>query len=327
MNAGTMRTRRISTGFGLATLIFACAAPPAIAQTRTGPYLPGRTSAVGGVRMQMPRVYRPAPTYRSTSRSTPYNSPSRFTYARTSAAIASANTTIANRSIDFTGNFRTDDLGIKFDSGCDLGHSNCTTTCYPRSPYWWPYYYGYYGNRYYSSPVVQGPYPVFYSVPTNATPQQTATEAPPPPAPIELITRLLAADNAEDAVRLAREALRADAENAELMRALAIALIEDKRLKEGIAVMGLAYQTAPNLAFAPLTSQPFAGDQRRMRDAVVRCVTYAHRSNSPSAWVTVTVLMQGEGRDEPARRMLERAQTKGLTDEVAVPLRQALSAG
>ena len=45
-----------------------------------------------------------------------------------------------------------------------------------------------------------------------------------------------------------------------------------------------------------------------MRRIVTRAVAHAHRVDRPDAWFMVAVLMQAEGRDDLARRMLERAQ-------------------
>ena len=87
--------------------------------------------------------------------------------------------------------------------------------------------------------------------------------------------------------------------------------------------MALVYEQDPKLAWAPLAPD-VVGPQRELRDLVVRVVEYGHKTNTASAWLTAAVLMQGEGREDPALKMIARADTVGLDAEVSKALRGAL---
>ena len=166
--------------------------------------------------------------------------------------------------------------------------------------------------------------------PAPPQPPRVAREAdaqpPEPPTPVEMGTAALASGNAAIAVEHYREALRqresgagassgADqamqATRTELMRALGIALLAAGRTQQGAAVLRSAYTESPDLAREPFPAET-VGDPRDRRRTLRRTVEEAHRVGSASLWLAVTVLMQADGRTEPARRMLHRAAEQGL---------------
>lgn len=109
------------------------------------------------------------------------------------------------------------------------------------------------------------------------------------------------------------------------LRELGLALIRDNQRNDGIALVGYAHSQSPTLAFAPIPVELFGGDAQVMRDALVSVVGWAHRNPSASAWLTVAVLMQGEGRNAPALKIIERAEGLGLGYDIAGQMRSALS--
>lgn len=104
---------------------------------------------------------------------------------------------------------------------------------------------------------------------------------------------------------------------------LAVALIADGRDDDGTALLRLAYEKDPNLAFDPV-SQRVSLSSKVWRDTVVRAVRHANRRDSGSSWLAVAVLMQAEGRAPVALRMLERAEHRGLDRMVVTPLAAAM---
>jgi hypothetical protein len=108
------------------------------------------------------------------------------------------------------------------------------------------------------------------------------------------------------------------------LRELGIAMIRDGQRGDGIAMIGYAHSQDPLLAYEAIPVELFEGDGRLMRDVLVKVVGWAHRNPSASAWLTVALIMQGEGRTGPAMKMIDRAEQHGLEFEVADQMRSAL---
>ncbi|MCR9076441.1 MAG: hypothetical protein NXI07_10430, partial [bacterium] len=108
------------------------------------------------------------------------------------------------------------------------------------------------------------------------------------------------------------------------LRELGIAMIRDGQRGDGIAMIGYAHSQDPLLAYDAIPVELFEGDGRLMRDVLVKVVGWAHRNPSASAWLTVALIMQGEGRTGPAMKMIDRAEEHGLGFEVADQMRSAL---
>jgi len=108
------------------------------------------------------------------------------------------------------------------------------------------------------------------------------------------------------------------------VRELGIAMIRVGDRGDGIALINYAYSLEPSLAYDALSASVFEDSAELMRDAVIDAVGWGHRNPSASVWLTVAVLMQAEGRDGPALRMIERAEGYGLDSFVASEMRSAL---
>lgn len=124
------------------------------------------------------------------------------------------------------------------------------------------------------------------------------------------------AGSANEAVRLLREHLRADASDTRALRALSLALLDAREFEDAAAVMGLAYRTDPGLANEAIAYGSAGLSEARLRDLLTRAVGFAHKVNSASAWLTVGAIMQAQGRDALALTMLERARKAGLEPAV-----------
>lgn len=186
-------------------------------------------------------------------------------------------------------------------------------------------YGGWYTDSWYPSTFAVDNYPVDSFVAFG--------NPPAPPAPVvdpeeglavpERAAKRLREGRPDDAIVLLRSHTEAHPEEMEAARTLAVALLDARRTKEGVAVMALVYERHPELARTPIDAYA-VGPRREMRDLLVRVVQYGHRVNSMSAWLTAAVLMQAEGRPDPALRMLDRADALGLDPELSKALRIAL---
>jgi hypothetical protein len=185
---------------------------------------------------------------------------------------------------------------------------------------YYPYNYGYgYRGSYY--PVVDGSY---YSTATSAQPQLPAPAEEPtePPTDEEIAAGVLRFGDAGDAVDLYRGILRDEPQDAVSMRRLAVALLKDTRLEEGVAMMAMAYRTDALLADDAIDKYLFddAADLRRL---LQKAVMHANRTKLASAWLTVAVLMQAEDRDDRALKMLDKAGKAGLDTVVVDSFKRA----
>ncbi|HYE03008.1 MAG TPA: hypothetical protein VD963_07210, partial [Phycisphaerales bacterium] len=80
----------------------------------------------------------------------------------------------------------------------------------------------------------------------------------------------------------------------------------------------------PSLAWTPVDPLALPGGAAGMRRRVESAVGHANRVKSASAWLTVATLMQSEGRDALAAKMLDRARAAGLSVPVYREMSQAL---
>jgi len=158
-------------------------------------------------------------------------------------------------------------------------------------------------------------------------------EPAPPPAPPEAAAPMTAQEHAASLLRYgdARAAISAyqailkqQPRDAESMRALGLALIDNGQTGDGIAVMGMAYRDDSTLAAYPVPREMF-GKHSRLRGNLNRVSTYANREKSASAWLTLAALMQAEGRYGQALAMVDRAKAAGLEEQIVQEMTAALA--
>lgn len=155
------------------------------------------------------------------------------------------------------------------------------------------------------------------------TPAPTSQRLPDPPEPassLEVGVLALQSGQTDLAASALRRHVNANPEDARAMRTLAVALLADKQVDDAGGMLRQAYRVDPKLAGEPLVPLSLGFEDRAYRDLVTRAVANANRANTGSAWLLVAALMQGEGRLDLARTMLERAKAQGLEPEVFDPL-------
>ncbi len=128
----------------------------------------------------------------------------------------------------------------------------------------------------------------------------------------------------EQAIVLLRGYVDSHPDEPDAARGLALALIDARRTKEGVELMADVYAKHPTLAADPLPDDA-VGPEYELRDLVVRTVEHAHSAKSASAWLTVAVLMQAQGRVDQALKMIDRADSAGLAADVSAAMRSALN--
>lgn len=141
---------------------------------------------------------------------------------------------------------------------------------------------------------------------------------------LELGRALLAANRSKDAVEELRTHLKSQPDDARATRVLALALIEAEKLDDAAAVMRSAYRLDPALGRERIDATALGVDTKRLRTMVTSMVAHGHKAQSASAWLTVAALMQAEGRDALAAKMLGRAEKLGLERDVSDSLGAAL---
>lgn len=202
----------------------------------------------------------------------------------------------------------------------------------PRHP-GWGYYSPWWGIRYGSyinTGPVNGYYagPVDYSLryPQLAQPQPAAPAAEPAPelTSLEKARLYMAVGALEEAIEAYRDHLDADPEDVEAMRALGVAMLEHGRTEDGIAMVALAYRTDPMLARSKLDLAEIGLDGRRYVSLRDRVLHFAARTDSGSAHLVGTMLLQADDKTPGAIRVLDRAARAGLSDDIVDAFRREL---
>ncbi len=239
------------------------------------------------------------------------------------------------------GSYRDDRFKLKFHVGSGYDGNDgchkpryCATSCntYCGYPLGWTWGWGWYDSTPYV--VYSGPW---YGTDPFVTQGQASAATPAAPAPAAAATQptreptlIERADEAwqlgrpDVAAGLLKEYLRAAPDDADALRYLALTLIDQRRVEEGVALMALAYEKLPQLASRPLPASAIPGGRDAMRKRVNAVSSLANQTRTASAWMTLAVLIQGEGRSDVARRILRRATAAGLSGSAAMELRAAM---
>jgi hypothetical protein len=154
-----------------------------------------------------------------------------------------------------------------------------------------------------------------------------AAPAQPPPrvlTVLEQATEDFQTGRLDEAISAYRRHLTSAPADAPVLRLLAVALLANGQVKEGIATIGLAYRTDPALASRPVDKTVLPDGDDTLRSLVTRAVTYANNVKTGSAWLMVASLMQAQGRADYAAKMIDRAKAAGLESVVAEKFDAAL---
>jgi hypothetical protein len=159
----------------------------------------------------------------------------------------------------------------------------------------------------------------------NTPAPQPQPEPTPPLTSRELGDLALKIGEPEAAIDAYRKHLDAHPDDPEVMRRLGMAMIDARNVREGVAMVALAYRTDPRLCERPVPADLLGEARADLRTAVNRVSIYANNTDLASAWLTMAVLVQSEGRTDVARRMAERARTSGLDEALALRFIGAVS--
>lgn len=107
---------------------------------------------------------------------------------------------------------------------------------------------------------------------------------------------------------------------------LSLALLDAGEIADGMALLHLVYSTDPQFAATSFRDIAPAWPTARIRAAVRRSVDQANRSGSASAWMTVALLMEAEGRVALASQMIDRAASSGLDPMVYTQIKGVIEA-
>jgi hypothetical protein len=322
-----MTSLKTSSALRAGALLFAIAAPPAFSQVRAA--FPGSNRVGGPTPMQRSFPNPPAPR---ASTPMPQNSPG---FVNQGNFGQQGGVVVGGSGLTVNGSYTGDNFNLAFHLGGGVpGHDGCflpngNFVCYPNYyyGYGWGYYNnyydGYYDNSYQRYSVVDGALvqPILLA---PAAPAPPPAEPPPPPTDAEVAATLLKAGDADGAADKYRLFLRDHADDAEAMRGLAVALLVAGEHDQGVAMMSMAYRTDPTLADRPLDDATLFRSDADLRKSVVKAVNFANKIKSASSWLSVGVLMQAEGRDDTALRMIARASDLGLDAALVKKFKVAL---
>lgn len=152
---------------------------------------------------------------------------------------------------------------------------------------------------------------------SSAVPQDTQPVAEAnPPTDYERALAALQTKEPRDAVAGLKFYLRTHGDDAGAERLLGVSLLAAGQPAEAATAVRNAYKGDLKLAHDPISPAGLGFTEREYRDLVSRAVIQGNRDNGAASWLFVSVLMQGEGRTDLARNMLDRAQKAGLEPEV-----------
>lgn len=238
--------------------------------------------------------------------------------------------------ISISGSHRGDDHSIGFRIGSGRhghrhdrhgGFKHDSPHHHTLFPWLWSPYRGYYdsgrGYGYDTPTVIVVENPPAGAVRTNELDGPIYVEPPAPPTTEEIAAAAMARGDYEEAVKRWRDRLAEAPDDAEAVRALGLAMALTGEMRSGTAMVAYAYQMSAELVNKPANPALF-GNERQLRQALRRAVIYANAERTDSAWVTVATLMQAEGRNDHAARMIEKAREAGLDAELADTFEAAL---
>jgi hypothetical protein len=204
--------------------------------------------------------------------------------------------------------------------GNDHHHHNRPS--YPYYPSYYPWGFGWYYDNYrtsydYYPPQTITTTPIYIDASMLGAQNQAQTAPPPPPTGVELADVAMYEGRYDKAIAGYRVHLTTAPDDTEAMRRLAIALILDKKVKEGVAVLGAAYEKDLSLVRKPLDMNMIPDGQDQFRDMLYQVAPFANSMRSASGYLTVAVIMQAQGREDMARKNMKKARDAGLPDKVA----------
>ncbi len=174
------------------------------------------------------------------------------------------------------------------------------------------------GTSYVASPDLMAP-------PAAAAPsQQSPAAAPRELTALELAELAFRAGDAAECAKQLRRHLKDYPDDAGVERLLAIALLDDHKVDQAVAIFVHAYTKQPQLARDPLDWRALGASELDHHSRFNLVMAYANRTRTSGALFAAAVLAQSEGRMDVARTLSQRAVAAGLDKHVADEMTLAL---
>ncbi len=165
-----------------------------------------------------------------------------------------------------------------------------------------------YNNSYYFYPPIAG---VYRKIDPNLIiyPPQDLNDIP--PAPLTAPELVFQGAYAE-AIDLLNSELRSNPRDVERKRLLGLAHAAELDFATAADILLEVYASDPEIAVFPLDGKALFASPLELRDLVVGAVRVAQKTGTARGWLLVAILIQAEGRDDIAFKMLQRAGGLGL---------------
>ena len=119
--------------------------------------------------------------------------------------------------------------------------------------------------------------------------------------------------------------LKDSPDDAGVERLLAMALIDDRKVDQGVAVLLHAYSKQPQLAADAIEPRMLSGGELEHRRRFSVVMDYANRVKTGASYFAASVIAQSEGRFDIAGRMLDKAIATGLDKKVAEEMKVGIA--
>lgn len=142
----------------------------------------------------------------------------------------------------------------------------------------------------------------------------------------ELTEALLAMTQSrfKNAIGILDQLTRLSPTDANLLRFSAVARMSDGDTAAGARMMARAYAMNISLCDTAMRARDMGLEASAWRALVRQSVSKGHADDEAEMWFLAATLMQAEGRAEPARRMLERAEAAGFDGGIVSRMKAAL---
>lgn len=244
----------------------------------------------------------------------------------TCIAVPDANVVLANLPANVQRQLkvlRGADYGWNYDVICAPGRKHS----YPSYGYgygWYPSGYTYYRAGQYSAGQPLTNTNGWSSLGQPGTQQPVSIQPTEPPEPIEVARVALVIGDLEVAEQQYREHLAENPDDSAALREFALVMFEAERTEDGFAALRKAYRDDPDLAGDPLDLRDFGFDGERTRRLMTKISPIANRLKTSSGWLSLAAVLQWQGKDRAAVRMLDRAEDIGLDSEIVTAFRAKL---
>ncbi len=159
--------------------------------------------------------------------------------------------------------------------------------------------------------------------PATSMPAQPPAPVDPPTA-IELARIALTFGDGEAAALHYREHILENSEDSQALREYGLTMLELGKLSDGFAAIRKAYRDTPTLAATPIELARLGFDAPRMRKLMWAVSPEANKIQTSSAWLTLAALLQAQGKDVAAQRMLQKSEANGLDEPITQAMKSAL---